>query len=121
MKPAPFEYHRPETVEETVQLLEELPEAELMAGNQSLSIVMANRLATPDHVVDINAVEELEYIDATDDAIEVGSLARHRDIETSPVLAENYPVLSEAAGQIAGPVVRNRGTIDVEDVNVMRG
>jgi carbon-monoxide dehydrogenase medium subunit len=111
MKPSPFEYHRPETVEEAVTLLADLPEAELMAGNQSLSIVMANRLANPDNVVDINAVEELQYIDAADDAIEVGALTRHRDIEASQVLSEQYPVLSESAGQIAGPVVRNRGTI----------
>jgi carbon-monoxide dehydrogenase medium subunit len=111
MKPSPFEYHRPETVEEVVTLLEDLPEAELMAGNQSLSIVMANRLANPEHIVDINGVDELEYIDSDDDTIEVGALARHRDIEASPVLSEKYPVLSKSAGKIAGPVVRNRGTI----------
>jgi len=111
MKPSPFEYHRPETVDEAVTLLDELPAAELMAGNQSLSIVMSNRLANPEHVVDINAVEELQYVDSTDDAIEVGALTRHRDIEASPLLSEEYPVLSESAAQIAGPVVRNRGTI----------
>ena len=111
MKPAPFEYHRPETVEEAVTLLADLPDAELMAGNQSLGIVMANRLATPDHVVDLNAVDELSYIDAGADAVEVGSLARHRDIETSEALQRDYAVLSEAAGQIAGPTVRNRGTL----------
>jgi len=111
MKPSPFQYHRPDTVEEAVALLDELPEAELMAGNQSLSIVMSNRLATPDHIVDINGLDELAYIDANDDMIEVGALTRHRDIESSSVLTETYPVLSESAGQIAGPTVRNRGTI----------
>ena len=111
MKPAAFEYHRPETVEKAVTLLEDLPDAELMAGNQSLGIVMANRLATPDHIVDINGVDELSYVDAGADAVEVGSLARHRDLETSPALQRDYAVLSEAAGQIAGPTVRNRGTI----------
>ncbi|ELZ19966.1 aerobic carbon monoxide dehydrogenase [Halosimplex carlsbadense 2-9-1] len=111
MKPSPFQYHRPDTVEEAAALLEELPDAELMAGNQSLSIVMSNRLANPDHIVDINGIDELAYIDSTDDAIEVGALTRHRNIDSSPVLSETYPVLSESAGQIAGPVVRNRGTI----------
>lgn len=111
MKPSPFEYHRPETVEDAVRLLADLSDAELMAGNQSLGIVMANRLATPDHIVDVNAVDELSYIDAGTDTVEVGSLARHRDIETSSVLKQNYTVLSEAAGQIAGPTVRNRGTL----------
>lgn len=111
MKPSAFEYHRPETVEKAVTLLADLSEAELMAGNQSLSIVMANRLASPDHIIDINAVDELSHIDTTTDTVDVGALTRHRDIENSPVLAENYAVLSEAAGQIAGPTVRNRGTI----------
>jgi len=54
MKPAPFTHHRPETVDETLERLEELEDAELLAGNQSLGIVMANRLATPDHLVDLN-------------------------------------------------------------------
>ncbi|WP_324760690.1 FAD binding domain-containing protein [Haloarcula sp. GH36] len=111
MKPSAFEYHRPETVDEAVTLLSDLSEAELMAGNQSLSIVMANRLANPDHIIDINAVDELSHIDATGDAVDVGALTRHCDIEHSDVLTEEYAVLSESAGQIAGPTVRNRGTI----------
>jgi len=111
MKPSPFEYHRPGTVEEATELLATLDDAELMAGNQSLSIVMSNRLASPDHIVDLNGVAELEHVDASDERIEVGALARHRDIEKSEALAEAFPVLTEAAGQIAGPVVRNRGTI----------
>jgi carbon-monoxide dehydrogenase medium subunit len=111
MKPSPFEYHRPDSIEEAAGLLADLPEAELMAGNQSLSIVMANRLASPEHIVDLNGVAELEYIDSTSEAVEVGALARHRDIEDSSMLTEEYRVLSEAAGQIAGPTVRNRGTI----------
>lgn len=111
MKPSPFEYHRPDTIEEAAGLLADLPEAELMAGNQSLSIVMANRLASPEHIVDINGVDDLEYIDSTPETVEIGALARHRDIEESQMLTERYRVLSEAAGQIAGPTVRNRGTI----------
>jgi carbon-monoxide dehydrogenase medium subunit len=111
MKPSPFEYHRPSTVEEAVDLLSDLSEAELMAGNQSLSIIMSNRLANPDHVIDINGIDELQYIESEADAIEVGALSRHRDLERSDVLREEYPILPEAAEQIAGPVVRNRGTI----------
>ena len=111
MKPAPFEYHRPETVAETVELLDELPEAELMAGNQSLGIVMANRLATPDDVIDINRVEELDYVSVEDDAVSVGAMVCHRDVERSGRLAEHVPMLPEAAEQIAGPSVRNLGTL----------
>jgi carbon-monoxide dehydrogenase medium subunit len=110
VKPAPFEYHRPSTVAETVELLADLPDAELMAGNQSLAIVMSNRLATPEHVVDINGVDELSYVEADDEGVDVGALVRHRELEASDLLAERVPMLPAAAEQIAGPVVRNRGT-----------
>jgi len=111
MKPAPFTHHRPETVDETLERLEELEDAELLAGNQSLGIVMANRLATPDHLVDLNGVDELAFIDVDDDAVRIGAMTRHRTIERSDRLAECMPMLPEAAGQIAGPSVRNQGTL----------
>jgi carbon-monoxide dehydrogenase medium subunit len=111
MKPAAFEYHRPQTVSEATELLRTLSDVELMAGNQSLSIVMSNRLATPDHIIDINGLDELQYIDAAGDAIEIGAMARHRDISASEALTDSFRVLPDAADQIAGPVVRNRGTL----------
>jgi carbon-monoxide dehydrogenase medium subunit len=111
MKPAPFHYHRPASVTEVVELLDELEDAELMAGNQSLGIVMANRLGTPDHVVDLNRVDGLGGVDVGEDAVEVGAMVRHRDVERSETLAEHVPMLPESAEQIAGPAVRNRGTV----------
>lgn len=111
MKPSPFEYHRPETLDEALELLADLPDAELLAGNQSLGIMMSNRLANPDHLVDINHVDELAYVDAAGETVDVGALARHREVERSDALAEAMPLLPEAAEQIAGPVVRNRGTL----------
>lgn len=111
MKPSPFEYHRPSSLSEALSLLADLPEAEPLAGNQSLSIIMSNRLATPDHLVDLNDLEDLQYVDTGGDAVEVGAMVRHREIERSAPLAETMPLLPEAAEQIAGPVVRNRGTI----------
>lgn len=111
MKPAPFAYHQPATVEEAIATLADHEDAELMAGNQSLGIVMGNRLATPDHLIDLNGVDELSYIDVTDDEVSLGALARHREIEQSQELRETFPVLPEAAEQIAGPAVRNRGTL----------
>jgi len=111
MKPAPFHYHRPTAVDEVVELLDELDDPELMAGNQSLGIVMGNRLAAPDHVVDINRVDDLDYVEVGDDAVRVGAMVRHRDVERSAVLAEHVPMLPESAEQIAGPAVRNRGTV----------
>ncbi|PSQ29467.1 carbon monoxide dehydrogenase [Halobacteriales archaeon SW_10_68_16] len=111
MKPAPFEYHRPSSLADALELLADLPDAEPLAGNQSLSILMSNRLASPDHLVDINDLEELSYVEADDESVEVGALVRHREIERSGTLADTVPMFPEAAGKIAGPVVRNRGTV----------
>lgn len=111
MKPAPFQYHRPETVEDALSLLEEYPDAEVMAGNQSLGIVMGNRLSAPDDVVDINRLDELAFVEVTDDEVAVGAMTRHQDVERSSALREALPMLPEAAEQIAGPSVRSRGTV----------
>jgi carbon-monoxide dehydrogenase medium subunit len=111
MKPAPFTYHSPTTVEEVLDCLEEHQDAELMAGNQSLGIVMANRLARPDHIVDLGGVDELSFVDVADDRVEIGAMTTHRTIERSDALAEVLPMLPESAEQIAGPSVRNRGTM----------
>ncbi|GAB7021241.1 FAD binding domain-containing protein [Halostagnicola bangensis] len=111
MKPAPFTHHRPETIEEALELLCDLEDAELMAGNQSLGIVMANRLATPDHLVDLNGVDDLAYIEERDDEVRIGAMTTHRTLERSDRLADALPMLPDAAGQIAGPSVRNQGTV----------
>ncbi len=111
MKPASFAYRRPETIDDAATLLAELEEAELLAGNQSLGIVMANRLATPDHLVDLGGIDDLAGIDVTDEAVRIGAMTTHRRIERSDRLAEVCPMLPEAAEQIAGPAVRNRGTM----------
>ena len=111
MKPAPFEYHRPETVEEATTLLAELERVEPMAGNQSLGIMMSNRLARPDHHVDLNGLGELSFIEFDERSARIGALARHRDIEESAALREAVPMFGLAAEQIAGPAVRNRGTL----------
>lgn len=111
MKPAAFEYHQPTTTTEALELLDELEDAKLMAGNQSFGIIMSNRLATPDHVIDISEIEELRYIDIDDETVALGSMTRHSDIEHSDTLAEAVPLLPDEASHIAGPAVRNQGTI----------
>lgn len=111
MKPAPFDYHEPLTVNEATSLMAEYDEAELMAGNQSLSIQLSTRLATPDHIIDLNNLSELDYIDERDDEIEIGGMTRHATIASSDVLDRKLPILADAAGEIAGPAVRNMGTM----------
>lgn len=111
MKPAPFSHHRPATVDEALDLMADLEDAEVLAGNQSLGIVMANRLATPDHLIDLNGIEALAGIDVDEDRVRIGAMTRHRAIERSDALRTSIPMLPEAAEQIAGPTVRNRGTL----------
>ena len=112
MKPATFEYHRPTSVEEATTLLADLGhDAELLAGNQSLGIIMANRLATPDHLVDLDRVDELSGYTVSDDEVDVGAMTTHRDLEFADDLRDVLPMLPQSAEQIAGPSVRNRGTV----------
>ncbi len=112
MKPAPFEYHRPTSVGEATDLLADLGhDAELLAGNQSLGIIMANRLATPGHLVDLAQVEALSDVTISDDTVEIGAMTTHRDLEFHDELREVLPMIPEAAEQIAGPSVRNQGTL----------
>lgn len=110
MKPAPFNYHRPTTVDDALSLLEE-EDAELVAGNQSLGIVMANRLATPDHLVDLDTVDGLSFVEIRDDAVEIGAMTTHAEIERDDDLRAVLSMLPESAEQIAGPSVRSRGTL----------
>jgi len=111
--PAPFDYARAASVDEAIALLERLgPETRLIAGGHSLLPMMKLRLATPEHLVDINPLEqELSYIREQDGQVRIGALTRHRDILASEVLARHLPIFRDAEELIADPPVRNRGTI----------
>jgi carbon-monoxide dehydrogenase medium subunit len=110
--PAPFEYQRASSVDEAIAALVRLgPSARVVAGGHSLIPMMKLRLANPEHLIDINDIDELSYIDRYDDEIRVGALTRHVDLLESDLLAEHYPVFADAEKVIADPVVRNRGTI----------
>src|SRR5215218_1765478 len=111
--PAPFDYARASSVDEAIALLERLgPEARLVAGGHSLLPMMKLRLATPEHLIDINPLEEsLSYISEHDGEVRIGALTRHRDILESDLLARHFPIVRDAEEKIADPPVRNRGTI----------
>jgi aerobic carbon-monoxide dehydrogenase medium subunit len=111
--PAPFDYARASSVDEAIALLERLgPEARLIAGGHSLLPRMKLRLATPEHLIDINPLEsELGYISEQDGEIRIGALTRHRDVLESDLLAGHFPIVREAEELIADPPVRNRGTV----------
>lgn len=111
MKPAPFVWHGPRTVEEAVSDLAEVAdEGKVLAGGQSLIPVLAMRLAEPAHLVDINAVTELDFVRTTEAGVTVGALARHARVERDPQARLVQPLLSQALRNVAHPTIRNRGT-----------
>jgi aerobic carbon-monoxide dehydrogenase medium subunit len=111
--PAPFEYARASTIDDAIALLERLgPEARLIAGGHSLLPMMKLRLATPEHLIDINPLEsELDYIRDEGGEVRIGALTRHRELLESEPLAERFPIIRDAEHLIADPPVRNRGTV----------
>lgn len=112
MKPAPFSYHAPTSVEEAVALLAELGDrGRVLAGGQTLLPLMNFRAAKPEHLVDINPVTELDYIRAEDGVLAIGACARVSALERSRDAYERAPLSVEAAGNVAHPSVRNRGTV----------
>src|SRR5919106_401838 len=112
MKPPPFVYHRPASVEEAAQLLAELgDEAKVIAGGQSLVPLLNFRLAAPAHLVDINGIGTLDRLELRDGAVEVGATVRDARLLRERALPGAHPLLVEATGWIAHPVIRNRGTV----------
>jgi aerobic carbon-monoxide dehydrogenase medium subunit len=112
VKMAAFVYHRPETVDEVLALLgEHGPDSKILAGGQSLLPVMAMRLATPGHLIDIGRVRDADKIDTTGNGISFGSRVRHSDVEDSTHVAQHVPLVSQAMPLIGHRAIRNRGTL----------
>jgi CO/xanthine dehydrogenase FAD-binding subunit len=112
MKPAPFEYCCPDTVDEAVTLLASMADAKVMAGGQSLVPMMNFRVVRPDLIVDISRLLELDFLRPRDDGgLTVGALTRHRILETSPLVLSRFPIVPETMRHVAHLAIRNRGTI----------
>jgi CO/xanthine dehydrogenase FAD-binding subunit len=112
MKPAPFQYHDPSTVEEVLSVLGQFgDDAKILAGGQSLVPLMNFRLARPMHLVDINKISSLDYVRQQNHALVIGALARQRKIEFSELVMRKNPLLIEATRHIGHPAIRNRGTV----------
>jgi carbon-monoxide dehydrogenase medium subunit len=110
--PAPFEYERATSVEGAIASLGRLGQgARILAGGHSLLPMMKLRLATPQHVIDINDLHELSYIREEGGELAIGALTRHVDLLESEALAARFPLFRDAEQVIADPVVRNHGTI----------
>jgi aerobic carbon-monoxide dehydrogenase medium subunit len=110
MKPAPFEYARPETLAEALSLLAE-DDAKPIAGGQSLVPLLALRMTSPRLLVDISRLAELKGIDIGPYGIGLGALTRWCDVLSHPKLAAHHPLLVEAIGHVAHYQIRNRGTV----------
>ena len=108
---ADFEYFAPKTVEETVNLLTKYEDAKIIAGGQSLLVVLKQRFLAPNYLIDIKNLPGLNYIKYGSEGLRIGALTVHRDLEKNPVIQEQYPVLSEMENNVATVQTRNWGTI----------
>jgi carbon-monoxide dehydrogenase medium subunit len=118
MKPAPFEYHAPDTLEQALGLLYEYgDEAKLLAGGQSLVPAMNFRVVQPGILIDLNRIRELSFIRERGASLRIGAMTRERHLEFDPLVAKQTPLLAEAVPFIAHPQIRNRGTLGGSIVN----
>lgn len=112
MKPAPFEYLAPDSLDAALDILAvHGGDAKLLAGGQSLIPVMNFRLAQPALLVDLNGVRELDSVREEGGGLRIGAMTRQRTLERDPLVARLAPLLREAAPFIAHPQIRNRGTV----------
>jgi carbon-monoxide dehydrogenase medium subunit len=113
MKPAPFEYFAPTSVEQALALLAEHGyEAKVLAGGQSLVPMMNFRLVQPSVLVDLNSIPDLGFIQpGVDGGLRLGALTRHHQVEVDPLVAERTPLLHDAMPKIGYPQIRRRGTL----------
>ena len=112
MKPAPFEYHAPEAVDEVCGLLAEFgDEAKVLAGGQSLVPMLALRLTRFEHLVDVNRVGALSGFARENGTLVVHAATRQRVMERDPQVAAAVPLLARATPLIGHFQIRNRGTV----------
>jgi aerobic carbon-monoxide dehydrogenase medium subunit len=111
MKAPSFSYERADSVATAIELLaRHAPDAQILAGGQSLMPMLNFRVARPAVLVDINQIPDLAAIRVDKKGVFIGALARHVDIEHSGEIAEHLPLVAAAMPQIAHPAIRNRGT-----------
>jgi aerobic carbon-monoxide dehydrogenase medium subunit len=109
VKPAPFDYAAPATVDEALGLLGD--DATILAGGQSLVPMLNFRLARPELIVDINGVRELDVLEREPGGLRIGALARQAALERSPLVASDWPLLARAVRHVGHAQTRSRGTV----------
>jgi CO/xanthine dehydrogenase FAD-binding subunit len=111
MKPAPFEYVRPDTLAEACELLAGDEDARIIAGGQTLVPMLAMRLARPTKLVDILRLTELRGIRTEGDVLVIGAVTRQVEVERSETVQRALPLLMKALPWVGHPPTRNRGTV----------
>lgn len=111
MKPAPFDYCAPESLDEALSRLGNSPGAKLLAGGQSLIPMLNFRLLSTDLLIDLTKISELRGIHPHGRSVRIGALTTHQDVETSPLIRERFPLIGEAMRHVAHLAIRNRGTV----------
>jgi CO/xanthine dehydrogenase FAD-binding subunit len=109
VKPAPFDYRAPASVEETLPLLE--LDTAVLAGGQSLVPLLNLRLARPEVVVDINGLAELDYLRADGGPLRIGAMTRQVALERSEPVRRGWPLLHKAVRLVGHRQIRSRGTV----------
>ena len=112
MIPAKFDYVRPGSLDEAVRALADGgDDAKVIAGGQSLMPLLRLRLAYPDLLVDVGGLDELRGVTDAGDSLVIGARTTHHDVVHDPLIAQHCGLLAEAAGMVADPAVRHRGTL----------
>jgi carbon-monoxide dehydrogenase medium subunit len=112
VKPVPFAYHRPASLDEALALLERYgPDGRILAGGQSLVPALNMRLAAPAALIDINRLPGLDGISLEREGLVIGALARHEALESSSLVARHAPLISQAMPHVGHRAIRTRGTL----------
>jgi carbon-monoxide dehydrogenase medium subunit len=111
MKPAPFTYHDPASVDDVVALLAQHEDAKLLAGGQSLMPMLNMRFVVPDDVIDLNGVADMSGVSDTGEALAIGAMTRQCELAASETVAARAPIIQEALSYVGHFQTRNRGTI----------
>jgi carbon-monoxide dehydrogenase medium subunit len=111
MKPAPFEYYSPQTVDDALSLVATLDNNKLLAGGQTLMPMMNFRFLMPDHIIDLGKIAEMQAIKQDGQRLIIGAMTRQRVIERSTLVKQTAPLIPEAYGLVSHRQIRNRGTL----------
>ncbi|MBM9401470.1 FAD binding domain-containing protein [Gluconacetobacter azotocaptans] len=112
MKPAPFAYHRAQSLDHLLRLKADLRgDGIILAGGQSLVPMLNLRLSRPGNLIDINDLVELDHVHARDGMLRIGAMVRHHRIATHPLVRRHHPLVAGMASMIGYHAIRQRGTI----------